>query len=108
MARSAPRTLSLSLTTTADAAVAFSSSPLWVIDGNFQVATASLDVGAVPERSAALTTYASGTDFGVRFIALHKLLVKPTAAGVHGTLTFFGAVVEDERDLIAAIYGGTA
>lgn len=106
MPRSPPRLVSLTLTTTQDAAVAFSNAKLWLLGGLARVSTNSLDVGAVPNLASAFTSYAASSDVAMQYVPLHQLLVKPTAAGVHGTLTLYGVVVDSEEDFVAAVYGG--
>lgn len=105
--RQLPRLVSLSLTTTGNAAVPFvSNGRLWLAGGNFQVATNSLDVGAVPERSSNFSNYSVGSDISMAAVPLHELLVKPTVAAAHGTLTLYGVVFDNEEDFTAWLYGG--
>lgn len=106
MARRSPRLITLTLTTSQNGAVAFSQAPLYALGGVLRVSTNTLDVGAVPNPDSAFTDYVAGTDLAVGPTPLHQLLVKPTVAAAHGTLTFFGAVVDNEADFIAAVYGG--
>lgn len=88
-------TVSLSLTTAADPFAPFASDDLWVVDGIFTVTTAALTVaGASPGGVPAGTSFAVGSQWGVKLVNLRLLQVKPTAAGVNGTLTFFGSVVD--------------
>lgn len=106
MARQPPKLFSGALTTDQDGAVAFSPAKLWLLGGTMKVTTNSLDVGAVPQLEAAFTSHTAGTSIGAELVPLHQLLVKPTVAGVHGTLTIFGVVVDDEGDFISFAYGG--
>lgn len=86
-------TVDLAKTTTADAYTPYTDSDLWVVDGIFTVQTAGLTVGAI-RGSGSGTPFAAGVQFGVKLVNLREVLVKPTAAGVHGTLSFFGTVVD--------------
>lgn len=91
-------TVALAKTTTQDGFVAFADDDLWVVDGIFTVSTAALTVGATQGAgagaAAAGTPFANNAQWGVKLINLRQMLVRPTTAGVHGTLTFFGTVVD--------------
>lgn len=86
-------TVSLAKTTTEDGFTPFAQDDLWVVDGIFTVTTNTIAVGAVAG-SGASTAFDAGVQFGVKLVNLRQVLVKPNAAGVHGTLTFWGTVVD--------------
>lgn len=88
-------TVSLAHLTSVDTFAPFAQDDLWVVDGIFTVSTAALTVaGASPGGVPAGTPFALNAQFGVKLVNLRLVQVKPTAGGVHGTLTFFGSVVD--------------
>jgi hypothetical protein len=82
----------VALTTTKDTSEPFLTDDAWVVDAIFTVTTNDLDVGAISGQ--AFTSFASGTQFGVKLVNLREVLIKPTVGGAHGTLTVFGTIVD--------------
>lgn len=88
-----PEPFNDALTTVADAQVPFALSPLWLVDGILAIDTNDLSLAL--KEGAKFISFAATSRFGYSFVPLHKLLVKPSTGGSHGTITVMGTVVRD-------------
>lgn len=99
MAGGDPEPFNDALTTVVDSAVPFALSPLWLLDGIIACETNGLSIAY--RQNQKFITVAAGDRFGYNFVPLHLLMVKPTGAGAHGTLTIVGTVVHDLQAYLA-------
>lgn len=82
----------------------FVQSPMWVVDGLFQVQTFGLSTRA--RDGAAYSQMAKDSTWGIRYLALHDLIVKNTTPGSNGTLVYLGTIVRTQEDLDAILRAG--